>query len=282
VVPLLDALVGYALLRQGRGAEARARLRPAVPDSSSTGARSFPAWVHARVLAESAGTTGPGEAVDAHRAYGLLVSRARWSARRAVLAAARATIATERLSAEHAVLSRDVLLDPLTGLSNRRVFDDWRQEVPESARATALLLIDLDAFKVVNDLHGHAVGDEALRRVARVVAGHVRPGDLALRLGGDEFAVIITDEHDDPASTPALRGLRSTAEARARALREAVVATDWERIATGLAVRLSIGVAVGVLGGHERGAADRLYREADVNLYDDKVARDSDHDDLTA
>ena len=147
---------------------------------------------------------------------------------------------------------------------------------------TASALIDLDAFKVVNDLHGHAVSDEALRRVARVVAGHVRPGDLALRLGGDEFAVIITGEHDDPTSAQALSGLRSTAEARARALREAVVASDWERIASGLAVQLSIGVAVGVLGGHERGAADRLYREADVNLYDDKVARDSDDDDLTA
>jgi len=280
VLPLLDALVGFALLRLGRGAEARARLRPAVPDSSSTGARSFPAWVRARVLADSAGATGPREGVDAHREYGLLVSRARWSARRAVLAAARATIATERLSAEHAVLSRDVLLDPLTGLSNRRVFDDWHQEVPDTARATALLLIDLDAFKVVNDLHGHAVGDEALRRVARVVAGHVRPGDLALRLGGDEFAVIISDEHD-PAAPDGLDLLRATAEARARALREAVVATDWERIAPGLAVRLSIGVAVGVLGSHERGAADRIYREADVSLYDDKDARDS-RDERTA
>jgi diguanylate cyclase (GGDEF)-like protein len=197
-----------------------------------------------------------------------------------VLAAARATIATERLSAEHAVLSRDVLLDPLTGLSNRRVFDDWLQDVPDSARATALLLIDLDAFKVVNDLHGHAVGDEALRRVARVVAGHVRPGDLALRLGGDEFAVIITEEHDTT-GTGGLDLLRSTAEARARVLRDAVAATDWERIAPGLAVRLSIGVAVGFLGPHERDAADRLYREADVTLYVDKGARDS-ADDLTA
>ena len=83
--------------------------------------------------------------------------------------------------------------------------------------------------------------------MARVVAGHVRPGDLALRLGGDEFAVIIADEHD-PAGPDGLDLLRATAEARAHALREAVVATDWERIAPGLAVRLSIGVAVGVLG----------------------------------
>jgi diguanylate cyclase (GGDEF)-like protein len=280
VLPLLDALVGFALLRLGRGAEARARQQPAVPGSSSTGAGSFPAWVRAQVLAEPDGTAGSCDAVHAHREYGVLVSHARWAARRAVLAAARATIATERRGAEHAVLARDVLLDPLTGLSNRRVFDDWREEAPESARATAMLLIDLDAFKVVNDLHGHAVGDEALRRVARVVAGHVRPGDLALRLGGDEFAVILTDEHD-PALPDGLAQLRSTAEARARVLRAAVVATDWERIAPGLAVRLSIGVAVGVLGPHERGAADRLYREADVALYDDKAVRDSEDDDLT-
>ena len=88
-----------------------------------------------------------------------------------------------------------------------------------------MLLIDLDDFKVVNDLHGHAVGDEALRRVGRVVANHVRPGDLALRLGGDEFAVILADDDPDHGYSDrdaAVASLHHTALKRAEALREAV------------------------------------------------------------
>ena len=71
MLPLLDALVGARLLRLGRGAEARARLRPAGARSASSGARSFPAWVRAQVLADAAGATGPRESVDAHREYGV-------------------------------------------------------------------------------------------------------------------------------------------------------------------------------------------------------------------
>jgi diguanylate cyclase (GGDEF)-like protein len=154
----------------------------------------------------------------------------------------------------------------LTGLSNRRRFDNWLATVPATDRATAMLLIDLDDFKDVNDLHGHAVGDEALRRVGRLVAGHVRPGDLALRLGGDEFAVIVVDEHD-PDADDAVEVLHATARHRADALRDAVAMTDWDRIASGLTVRLSVGVAATVLGPGAPGAADRLYREADRQLY---------------
>lgn len=265
VLPLLDALVALSLLRVGRRRQALALVARPAPGSSSSGARTFQSWVRARVLEGAA----PDEALTAQREYGLLVSQLRWSARQGVLAAARSKIAGERLSAEHAVLARDVLLDPLTGLSNRRPFDDWLVRVPVRERTTALLLVDLDSFKTVNDVHGHAVGDDVLRRVGLLIAAHVRPGDLALRLGGDEFAVVLEEDHDrspgQPQGEP--EAMRRTALARAEAVQEAVALTDWSRLARGLSVRVSVGVAVSTLGPQWPGAADRLYRAADAELY---------------
>jgi diguanylate cyclase (GGDEF)-like protein len=232
------------------------------PRSMVAGAGSFPAWARAQVLTGDA----PDAALRAQRDYGVRVARDRWGARLGLLGAARSGIAHRRLSAEHAVLARDVLLDPLTGLSNRRCFDDWLAAVPHTDRATALLLMDLDDFKVVNDLHGHAVGDEALRKVGRLIAGHVRPGDMALRLGGDEFVVVLSDEASDVPPEGA-EALRAVAEVRARALRDAVELSDWDRIASGLAVTLSVGVAAAVLGPGSPGGAARLYEEADADLY---------------
>jgi len=85
--------------------------------------------------------------------------------------------------------------DPLTGLRNRRLFEhDLRLQVARSQRygeLAALLVIDLDAFKQVNDTHGHFVGDETLRAVARALTRRLRETDLVARLGGDEFAVLL-------------------------------------------------------------------------------------------
>jgi diguanylate cyclase (GGDEF)-like protein len=119
----------------------------------------------------------------------------------------------------------------------------------------------------VNDVHGHAIGDEVLRRIGRVVDQHVRPEDLALRLGGDEFAVVL--EVDQPESTT----LRRTAHVRAQALRAAVAVTDWEEISPGLRIAVSVGVAVSTIGPKWPGGADALYRQADADLYVGKAAR---------
>jgi diguanylate cyclase (GGDEF)-like protein/PAS domain S-box-containing protein len=85
--------------------------------------------------------------------------------------------------------------DPLTGLRNRRLFEhDLRHQVGRCQRyeeQAALIAIDLDGFKAVNDLHGHRVGDEALRAVARMLTRRLRATDLVARLGGDEFAVLL-------------------------------------------------------------------------------------------
>ena len=87
--------------------------------------------------------------------------------------------------------------DVLTGLANRRALERTLDAALARAggrgRAVALLMLDLDGFKAVNDTHGHAAGDEALREVARRLRRSVRERDLVARLGGDEFVVVLTD-----------------------------------------------------------------------------------------
>ena len=87
--------------------------------------------------------------------------------------------------------------DVLTGLKNRRAFDSALREQHAGRRFPdrrgAVLLVDLDGFKPINDLHGHAAGDEALRRVAAAMAQTLREDDLIGRLGGDEFGVLLKE-----------------------------------------------------------------------------------------
>jgi diguanylate cyclase (GGDEF)-like protein len=115
-----------------------------------------------------------------------MLSRAREHASRAFLVA-------EHASAEAASLREIASRDPLTGAANRRRLE---QELAYQARAVgsgmpvALLFLDLDRFKAVNDRHGHAVGDRVLVAVARALEAHVRSGDLVARLGGEEFVVV--------------------------------------------------------------------------------------------
>jgi diguanylate cyclase (GGDEF)-like protein len=89
------------------------------------------------------------------------------------------------------------LHDELTGLPNRRLFQDRLANSLERARRTgsqtALLLVDLDQFKQVNDTLGHHVGDQLLKRVGAVFSGRVRRSDTVARTGGDEFSVILDE-----------------------------------------------------------------------------------------
>lgn len=100
----------------------------------------------------------------------------------------------DRLLTELSSLART---DSLTGLPNRRVFEERLEtEVMRGARTRrsfALAILDIDHFKEINDRHGHAAGDEALRRFARVLASQVRNADFAARFAGDEFVMIFVD-----------------------------------------------------------------------------------------
>lgn len=94
-------------------------------------------------------------------------------------------------------LEKLALTDPLTGLGNRRAFQERLRRAVEafskSGRPMALLMMDVDRFKRLNDRYGHSEGDSVLRRVASSLKANLRSGDFLARLGGDEFAALLVD-----------------------------------------------------------------------------------------
>lgn len=120
--------------------------------------------------------------------------------------------------------------DPLTGLANRKAFEHKLDQVMGHSPA-AVLMIDLDRFKPINDTHGHAAGDEMLKAVALALSANVRSGDVVARLGGDEFAVILERCPPDAAERVAAQALKAVMASRAR----------WAD--TSLSVGASIGLA---------------------------------------
>ncbi len=85
-------------------------------------------------------------------------------------------------------------IDSLTGLKNRRQLDaDLGRRIDGVMRPTAMLMIDVDRFTTFNDTHGHAAGDDVLRRVGDAIAANVRRGDVPYRFGGEAFCVLLPD-----------------------------------------------------------------------------------------
>lgn len=141
----------------------------------------------------------------------------------------RALIAQTQARAEADHLRDEADRDWLTGLHNRRYLARLRP----GAADVAVVVVDLDEFKIVNDTHGHDVGDALIVRVAQVLRSAARAGDAVVRLGGDEFAVVM-DGAD-----------RAQAIACAERLRGILAASDWDAVAGGVSVGASIGYAVG-------------------------------------
>lgn len=112
---------------------------------------------------------------------------------------------TERLAEARSAAEAQAVTDALTGLGNRRAMDQAAALLSQGTQEEpfALLQIDLDQFKVVNDTLGHAAGDHVLRHVARVLRGEARGSDLVMRTGGDEF-VVICRNCADPARVAAI------------------------------------------------------------------------------
>ena len=151
--------------------------------------------------------------------------------------------------------------DGLTGLPNRTLFrerlTDHFAEVERGVGSFAVLCLDLDRFKAVNDTLGHPAGDALLRQVAERIAGLVAPGDTFARLGGDEYAIIQAD-----GSVP------ETSERLARAIIDAV-RRPFDLEGQVVSVGVSIGIAIAPLDG---GDADALFKNADLALYRAKGA----------
>ena len=156
--------------------------------------------------------------------------------------------------------------DPLTALPNRRkLFEELRSLMAGAGNTQAnfaLLLLDLDRFKSVNDAHGHPFGDELLQCVSARLHSVARAGDMVARLGGDEFAIIapFSSAHPD-VNVDAISQLGAQVLA-------ALAAPFKLRHALSAQIGASIGIAVGEPG---RGSADDLLHRADVALYRAKV-----------
>jgi diguanylate cyclase len=159
------------------------------------------------------------------------------------------------LTARERELRRQAFSDPLTGLANRSLFRDRLEHVLElhtrDCRPVAVVFLDLDDFKAVNDGHGHAAGDGLLVRVAERITGATRAGDTVARLGGDEFAVLLEDAADP---------LQTAARIRA-ALEPALVLDGVEHT-----VRASVGVAA-VTADDPPVTADALLARSDAAMY---------------
>jgi diguanylate cyclase (GGDEF)-like protein len=160
---------------------------------------------------------------------------------------------TERELTLRQALADAANTDALTGLLNRRGIEPELERLRAAGRL-AIVMVDLDHFKRYNDRHGHLVGDEALRRVARVLATAAREGDRVARFGGEEFTVALAGA-DAPAA-------RAYAERVMTALRDEPVAAE---------LRLTVSVGVATLGA-DGTTVDALLRRADEALYRAKAS----------
>lgn len=147
--------------------------------------------------------------------------------------------------------------DPLTGLANRREFHDYADRMLQHCRRhqlpAAVLMLDIDHFKSINDAHGHATGDEVLRRVGAALSAQLRRPDLAARVGGEEFACLLPGADRQAAGVAATRILETI-----RGLR---IQSD-----VGGSVRVTVSIGIGLWSDGEAGAAGALAR-ADAALY---------------
>ncbi len=172
---------------------------------------------------------------------------------------------TQRKAAEMEI-EHLAFYDPLTRLPNRRLLTDRLQQALASSernqRQGALLFLDLDNFKTLNDTHGHDKGDLLLQQVAQRLSDCIREGDTVARLGGDEFVVMLQDLSDAPAD----------AAANAETVGEKILATlNRPYQLPGMEQHSSVSIGITLFCG-QRDTIDELFKRADLALYQAKGA----------
>ncbi len=171
----------------------------------------------------------------------------------------------QRLKAAHDEIRNLAFFDPLTGLPNRRLLlDRLRQTLAGSTRTKhkrALLFVDLDNFKTLNDTQGHHIGDLLLQEVARRITVRIRESDTVARLGGDEFVVMLND----------LSEVSEQAAAQAKTIAEQLIAViDEPFVLDGHQCRSSASVGITVFG-DPHSSTNEVLQQADLAMYQAKA-----------
>jgi diguanylate cyclase (GGDEF)-like protein/PAS domain S-box-containing protein len=165
---------------------------------------------------------------------------------------------TERRHMEMA-LEHSALHDPLTDLANRTLFFDRLRQAIKNARREggkiALVMLDLDEFKAINDAYGHMAGDEVLQKLAARLRQELRGTDTAARIGGDEFALILPH-------VSSRRDVEGMVRRRLTVAQEPLIASGRK-----INLRVSAGIAIYPDGGRD---VDTLLRNADAAMYSAK------------
>lgn len=165
---------------------------------------------------------------------------------------------TERLGQTLEELERLANTDSLTGLANRAALDRAYENTPDADSPVAFVQIDLDRFKPINDVFGHAAGDHVLRLVADTLRELVDKGDFIARIGGDEFAVVLHGSDTEEVRLRA-KGIAS------RVIAACSAPVPWH------GKRLYFGACIGIASGRA-GGMSRIPQDADIALHKAKVA----------
>ncbi len=206
-----------------------------------------------------AGPDGIGVITLADRADGAPFDRSDLAAVRMIAAPAALALSRHRLIQQTEELAHLAAIDPLTGLFNRRYLQTRLAGELERARrvdaGVAVMMVDVDRFKTINDTYGHGVGDLILQHVSDILRRSVRLSDVCTRYGGDEFAIVVPES-------------AHTAPQSAERIRQRIEAYLWRTVAPSVDMQVTVSVGVAIA---ERGeGADELIGRADRFLYQAK------------